>query len=71
MALGKSTKPSNESFDIPDLELPIDREFHALPPKVNLQEYCRLNEQFRKLFPKGIPTEEDRLARKVSEDFVL
>lgn len=41
---------SSVSFDIPELELPIDREFHGLAPAVNLQEYCRLNEEFRKLF---------------------
>jgi hypothetical protein len=71
MGHGKSTKPSNASCGIPDFELPIDEQFHALPPGLNLQEYCRLNKEFRKLFPKGIPTEEERLARKVSEEFVL
>src|SRR4051812_21856261 len=40
MALVKSTKPSSASFDTPEFDLPVDREFHALPPDVNLQEYC-------------------------------
>jgi hypothetical protein len=64
-------KQSNECFVIPELELPVDREFNALPPQVSLKDYCRLNEEFRKRFPKGIPTEKERLARKVSEEFVL
>jgi hypothetical protein len=29
------------------------------------------NAELRKMFPKGIPTEEERLASKVSEEFVL
>jgi hypothetical protein len=64
-------KPSNESFDIPEFDLPVDAEFHSLPPRVSLAEYCRINQEFRILFPKGIPTEEERLARKVSEIFVF
>jgi hypothetical protein len=64
-------KPSSAFFATPDFELPVDREFRAFPPQVSLAEYCRLNEQFRKEFPKGIPTEEERLARKVSAEFRL
>jgi hypothetical protein len=64
-------KPSDASCDIPDLDLPVDRQVHALAPRLSLKEYCRLNHQFRGLFPKGIPTEEERLARKLSEEFVL
>jgi hypothetical protein len=64
-------KQSNESCAIPELELPVDREFNALPPRVNLKDYCRLNQEFRKRFPKGVPTEQERLARKISEEFVL
>ena len=64
-------KQSNASFAIPDLDLPIDHEFQGFPPRLKLSEYCRLNLEFRKQFPKGIPSEEERLARKVSEEFVL
>ena len=71
MAPARYTKPSNASFDIPEFDLPVDAEFHALPPVVSLQEYCRLNQEFRKMFPKGIVSEEERLARKVAEVFVL
>ena len=60
----KSTKLSNGSSDIPELDLPVDAEFCALPPRVKLEAYCRLNQEFRQLFAKGIPTEEERLARK-------
>jgi hypothetical protein len=51
--------------------LPIDSEFQAFPPNVNLQEYCRLNQEFRKLFPNGVPSDEERLARKISVVFLL
>jgi hypothetical protein len=71
MALGKSTKPLNASFGIPEFHLPVDAEFHALPPAVNLEEYCRLNQEFRELFPKGIATEQERLSRKVLDVFVF
>jgi hypothetical protein len=71
MPPGKSTRPSNAFFDIPEFELPVDREFDVLAPQLNLREYCRLNQEFRKMFPKGIPTEEERLARKFPEVFVF
>ncbi len=65
----KFTKPSSESSDFSELDLPVDPEFHALPPHLTLPEYCRANQEFRKMFPKGIPSEEERLARKVSAIF--
>jgi hypothetical protein len=64
-------KQSNGSSEIPDLELPVDREFQAMPPQVSLQEFCHLNREFRKMFAADIPSEEQRLARKVSEVFVF
>ena len=67
----KFTKPSNGFFDTAEFELPIDSEFNALPPQVSLKDYCRLNQEFREMFPDAIPTEEERLARKSSEVFTF
>lgn len=69
MEHGKSMKPSNDSSEPPELDLPMDREFHALPPCLSLANYCRLNREFREMFPKSIPSDEERLARKVSAIF--
>jgi hypothetical protein len=49
----------------------VDREFQALPPTVSLRDYCRLNDEFRKQFPGGVPSEQERLARKTAEEFTL
>jgi hypothetical protein len=71
MEPAKFTKPSNGFSDMADFDLPIDAEFNALPPQVNLQEYCRLNGNFRQMFPESIPTEQERLARKFDEVFAF
>lgn len=65
------TRRSSESCGIPELDLPVDSDFVGLPPRVSLPEYCRLKQQFREWFAKGIPSEQERLARKVAEEFVL
>ena len=73
MEAGKSTKRSSESCgadSVPDLELPVEPDFRPLPPLVSMEVMIARNKQFREWFPKGIPTEEERLAAKVSEQFV-
>lgn len=65
----KSTKLSSGSLEMPELRLPVDTQFHSLPPEVTLEDYCRLNKEFRSMFPQAIPTEEERLARKTSKMF--
>jgi hypothetical protein len=74
MEAAKSTKPSSESSDtkcLADFELPVDPDFRSLPPLVSMEVMIQRNAELRKMFPKGIPTEEERLASKVSEEFVL
>ena len=74
MELAKYTKHSCESSatkPIGDLDLPVDPDFHPLPPLVSIDVMIERNAQFRKWFPDGIPTEEERLAAKVPEEFRL
>jgi len=71
MAAGISMKQSNASCASPEFELPVDHEFRGFPPRVSLRDFCRLNREFREQFPKGIPTEQERAARKISQEFVL
>ena len=54
-----------------DLDLPIDPDFHPLPPPVSMDVLIERIAQFRKWFPDGIPTEKERLQTKVSAEFVL
>ena len=56
---------------VPDLELPVEPDFRPLPRRVPLDVMIQRNEELRKMFPQSIPTEEERLASKVHEEFVL
>jgi hypothetical protein len=70
----KSTKHSCESSDTEragDLELPVEPDFRPLPPLISIETMIQRSAELRKMFPDGIPTEEERLAAKVSEEFVL
>jgi len=67
-------KRSSESFatdSLADFELPVDPDFHPLPPLVSMEVMIERNADFRKWFPHGIPTEEERLKAKVAEEFIL
>jgi hypothetical protein len=72
-------KPSTDSSGIPkaspaaenDLEFPIEPGFRAFPPRIPLKDYCRRNRELRELFPKGVPTLEERWKRKVHVPFEL
>ena len=69
----KFTKRSSESAvaegGIPILELPDEPNFRPLPRRVSLEEMLQRNEELRKM--GAGPTEEQRLATKVHEEFVL
>jgi hypothetical protein len=70
----KSTKLSSGSSAtelVPDLELPVDPDFRPLPPLVSLDVMADRIQLMRKMFAHGIPTEQERLARKTPEEFVL
>jgi hypothetical protein len=65
---------SREKFLTPpdfDFELPIEPDFHSLPPSVPFHLMIQRNREIRAMFPHGIPTEEERLAQKVPLEFVL
>jgi hypothetical protein len=53
------------------LEFPVEPDFRPLPPLISIEAMIRRSAELRKMFPDGIPTEEERLAAKVSEEFVL
>lgn len=42
-----------------------------MPPLVSIEHMIRTNKRFRALFPNGIPTEEERWARKRDVEFRL
>lgn len=75
----KSTTPSSESCAIHEasaayggnLELPSDPEFVSRPPLVSLALMAERIRQLRQMFPKGIPTEEERWQRKFADEFSL
>lgn len=75
MALAKFMKRSSESVgpeaSIAELELPDEPNFRPLPRRVSLEEMLHRNEDLRKMFPNAAPTEEQRLAMKVHEEFIL
>ena len=75
MERSKSTKHSSGSYGIEspiaDLELPVEPDFRPLPSLISMDVMIERNAEVRKMFPNGIPTEQERLAGKVSEEFVL
>ena len=78
MAPEKSTKPSSESSAhpesarrLPELELPDETTFRSLPPLISMAEFIKRNRELRKLFPKGLPTHEERWAAKRGDIFEL
>jgi hypothetical protein len=77
MEAGISTKPSCEScateaaVGASNLEFPVEPDFRSLPPWVPMDVMIERIEDFRRWFPNAIPTEEERLAAKVSEEFAL
>jgi hypothetical protein len=79
MEAGRFTKPSSASFgslepkadSAVDLDLPIDPNFHSIPPLIPLADYCRRNRELRQWFPKGIPTDDERWKLKTATPFEL
>jgi hypothetical protein len=76
LAHGRSTPPAAECSKPAHpaevhLVFPVDPDFRSLPPKVSMDRYLEFNRQIREWFPGSIPTEEERLARKVDVEFVL
>lgn len=72
----KSTKRSSESssYKLPphlDLELPVEPNFRPLPPLVSIEAMSDRIQLMRKYLAQGIPTEEERLARKTPAEFIL
>jgi hypothetical protein len=77
MEAAKFTKHFSESSAIEpeksagDLEFPVDPTFRPLPRLVSIDVMIERIAELRRLFPDGIPTAAERLAAKVSEEFVL
>ncbi len=55
---------------LPNLDLPVDS-IRMLPPQISINGMLRKNREFRKMFSRGLPTEAERLERKVNVEFVL
>ena len=53
------------------LNLPEGEGFHSLPPQLSLAELIQRNQQLRRWFPAGLPTEEERWQRKGPAEFRL
>ena len=53
------------------MEFPSDPEFVSRPPLVSLALMAKRIRQLRQMFPKGIPTEEERWQRKFADEFSL
>ena len=73
MEAAKSMKPSSESSAIKmdlDLEFPVE-DFQSVPPTVPFELFVKHCEEFREVFRDSLSTEEERLARKVDQEFVL
>lgn len=63
-----SEKAKTEMEKVPDLEFPINREFHPLPPKLSMTEYVEWCDRMR------AGTTDDSAARaaaKCTVEFVL
>ena len=60
----------NNSAVAEKLEFPDDS-FRALPPLVSMDRMVELSREMRAMFPEGVPTEAERLARKVDAEFAL
>ncbi len=61
----------DQEIDLPELELPILPSVASIPPRRTLLEMLPWLERMRQCYPQSIPTEEQRLARKVSAEFIL
>jgi len=61
-------KPKNLLQSAIDLEFPDAPDFVSIPPQLTLEEYDRLNEMWRKIFPED---PKNRLEDWVHEEFVL
>lgn len=72
METAKSTKHFSESCGAKnvELELPVARDYHSEPPLVTLDVMIERIAELRQWFPNGIPTDAERLAAKVHEEFV-
>ena len=72
MEAGKSTKPFSESSGAKDagLELPIAPDYRSEPPLVTMDLMIARIAELRQWFPNGLPTDAERLATKVHEEFV-
>lgn len=72
-------KPSSESSAIHEtavpygggLDLPSEPGFVSSPPLVSLAVMAERIRQLRRMFPNGIPTEEERWRRKCDVEFRL
>jgi hypothetical protein len=73
-----STTRSSASCEIreviaPNLELnlPEGDGFRSLPPRLSLAQWMERNQQLRRWFPAGLPSEEERWERKRAAEFRL
>jgi hypothetical protein len=78
MEPGNSTTPSSASCELrevgaPSLELnlPDGDAFRSLPPRLSWAEWMERNQQLRRWFPAGLPSEEERWERKRPAKFRL
>ena len=80
MAPERSTKPSSAFSGVDQrkptqtsgfLDLPYDPTFESRPPQVSFEVMVKEIEFLRTSFPKGLPTDEERLRAKVDVEFRL
>jgi hypothetical protein len=55
----------------PDLDLPNEPYVRFFPPTIPIDDALRKNQQMRESFPHSLPSEEERLARKVHAEFTF
>lgn len=66
-----SSNANSNAGGVDDLEFPVDPAYAPLPPAISLGEAAVLIEELRAAFPQAMETAEQRLARKVTVEFVL
>jgi hypothetical protein len=72
------TTPSSASCELREvvplsleLNLPDGDGFRSLPPQLSWAKWMERNQQWRRWFPAGLPSEEERWERKRAEEFRL
>ena len=69
--MNESATPRGHAETEPELELPDAPDVVMSPPTMTFEEFLRWNEQARRWFAATMPTDEERLARKMDAEFRL